>query len=62
MWIYTGKITVNAFSASLYTDTGLSPAEFPGRDEKCFEFMLEYLRQRNVVYMKSSEKRESDNG
>jgi lysine 6-dehydrogenase len=40
----------------LYTVTGLTPAEFLGRNEECFEFMLEYLRKRNVNYLKKTEK------
>ncbi len=54
---YACTAAVNAVLAGLYTETGLSPAEYLGRNEKCFKFMLEYLRDRNVYYLKKTERR-----
>ncbi len=54
---YACTAAVNAIVEGLYTEIGLSPAEFLGRDQKCFDFMLNYLKERNVVY---SKKRQSD--
>jgi lysine 6-dehydrogenase len=53
---YACTAAVNAVITGLYTVTGLTPAEFLGRNEECFEFMLEYLRKRNVNYLKKTEK------
>ncbi len=52
---YACTAAVNAVLQGLYTETGLSPAEYLGRDEVCFDFMLNYLRDRNVIYTKKKE-------
>ena len=52
---YACTAAVNAVLTGLYTETGLSPAEYLGRDEECFEFLLTYLRERNVCYTKRTE-------
>lgn len=52
---YACTAAVNAVLNGLYTETGLSPAEYLGRDEKCFEFILEYQRKRNIIYTKRTE-------
>ena len=33
-----------------YNRTGISPPEFVGAEEKCFLFVLQYLKERGVVY------------
>lgn len=33
-----------------YKQMGISPPEFIGADEKCFNFIFDYLKKRNVVY------------
>lgn len=47
---YACTAAVNAVAGGLYSRTGLSPAEFLGEDHRCFEFMLDYLKERNVIY------------
>ncbi len=52
---YACTAAVNAVVQGLYTETGLSPAEYLGKDERCFDFMLNYLRERNVIYTEKKE-------
>ncbi|MCK5133267.1 MAG: hypothetical protein KAR40_14080 [Candidatus Sabulitectum sp.] len=52
---YACTAAVNAVLNGLYAETGLSPAEYLGRDERCFEFILEYQRNRNIFYTKRTE-------
>lgn len=52
---YACTAAVNAVLQGLYTEAGLSPAEYLGKDERCFDFMLSYLRERNVIYTKKKE-------
>ncbi len=52
---YACTAAVNAVLQGLYTETGLSPAEYLGKDERCFDFMLNYLRERNVIYTEKKE-------
>ncbi len=52
---YSCTAAVNLVAKGLYNETGLNPAEFIGRDEKCFKAMLKYMKDRGVVYKVSSE-------
>lgn len=52
---YACTAAVNAVLSGLYTDTGLSPAEYLGSDEKCFKLMLAYLEERDISYTKRTE-------
>lgn len=47
---YTATAAVNLINNELFTEKGVFPPEFVGKNKKCFEFMLEYLRERNVIY------------
>ncbi len=47
---YACTSAVNLISKGLYKEKGLSPAEFLGKDEKCFRSMLDYMEARGVVY------------
>jgi len=47
---YTATVAVRMIVDGLYTDTGISPAEFIGKKRKCVEFMLKGLEERGVVY------------
>ena len=47
---YTATSAVNLITNELFTEKGVFPPEFVGKNKKCFEFMLEYLRERNVIY------------
>ena len=52
---YACTAAVNAVASGLYARKGLSPAEFLGRNEDCFEYMLDYLKKRGVIYSKKTE-------
>lgn len=52
---YACTAAVNAVLSGLYRQTGLSPAEFLGRDEDCFKFLIDYLKSRGVVYTVTEE-------
>ncbi|MFI5134770.1 MAG: saccharopine dehydrogenase family protein [Chitinophagales bacterium] len=47
---YTCTAAANLVLDGLYSQKGISPPEYLGKDEKCFQFIIEYLRQRNVIY------------
>lgn len=47
---YACTAAVSAVASGLFARTGLSPAEYLGEDDRCFKFMLDYLKDRNVVY------------
>ena len=51
---YACTAAVNAVLSGLYTEKGLSPAEYLGWDEKCFNFMIDYLEERKVFYAKTT--------
>ena len=51
---YACTAAVNAVLSGLYSEKGLSPAEYLGRDEKCFNFMIDYLEERKVLYIKTT--------
>ena len=47
---YTCTAAVNLISKGLFTQKGISPPEIIGKDKKCFDFVMEYLRERNVIW------------
>ncbi|MCD6588104.1 MAG: hypothetical protein J7K88_06100, partial [Candidatus Fermentibacteraceae bacterium] len=51
---YACTAAVNAVLSGLYSEKGLSPAEYLGRDEQCFKFMMGYLEERKVLYIKTT--------
>lgn len=36
-----------------FKDTGINPPEYVGKYDHCFEFILKYLKERNVIYKKT---------
>ena len=50
---YTCTAAVNLIHKGLFCKKGVFPPELIGDDEACFLFILDYLRQRNVVYRKT---------
>jgi len=50
---YTCTAAVNMLAEGLFIQKGVFPPELIGKDEKCFEFILNYLKERNVVYRKT---------
>lgn len=51
---YTCTAAVNLVLEGKYTRKGISPPEYLGEDESNFTFMVEYLRERGVIYKTSS--------
>ena len=51
---YTATAAVNLVLEGLFTEKGIFPPELVGKYEACFNFMIGYLKERNVVYRKSS--------
>ncbi len=50
---YTATVAVRLLRAGLYETPGIIPPEFLGRDDRCFEFLLDGLRSRGIVYRES---------
>ncbi len=47
---YTCTAAVNLIAKNLFTEKGIFPPELIGKDKKCFDFVMEYLRQRGVIW------------
>ncbi len=52
---YAATMAIRMLAAGLYDQTGISPPEFVGRDEKCVTFMLKGLEERGVVFQRRIE-------
>jgi len=50
---YTATAVVNMFLDGLFTEKGVFPPELIGKNEACFNFILNYLKERNVTYSKT---------
>jgi saccharopine dehydrogenase-like NADP-dependent oxidoreductase len=50
---YTATAVANMFLNGLFNERGIIPPEIIGRDEKCFDYITQYLEKRNVIYRKS---------
>jgi saccharopine dehydrogenase-like NADP-dependent oxidoreductase len=50
---YTCTAAVNMLAQKLFTAKGVFPPELVGKDEACFNFMMNYLKERNVHYIKT---------
>ena len=50
---YTCTAALNMLMEKLFTAKGVYPPELIGSDERCVNFMLQYLEQRNVRYRKT---------
>ena len=49
---YTCNAAVNLIAKKLFDKEGVYPPELVGSDKTCFEFVLNYLRERNVIWRK----------
>lgn len=49
---YTCTAALNLLIKNLFTAKGVFPPELVGKDETCFNFILNYLKERNVIYTK----------
>lgn len=52
---YTCTAALNLLVNNLFTAKGVFPPELVGKDETCFDFILNYLKERNVIYIKTEE-------
>lgn len=50
---YTCTAAVNMLAKGMFTEKGVFPPELVGSNEQCFEFILNYLEERGVVYNKT---------
>ncbi len=50
---YTATAAANMVLENLFTEKGIFPPELIGHDEKCFSFIMNYLKERNVIYNKT---------
>jgi lysine 6-dehydrogenase len=50
---YTCAAAANLIAKKMFAEKGVFPPELVGKDKKCFEFVLEYLRQRKVNWTSS---------
>ncbi len=47
---FTCTAAVNLVASSGYREKGVSPPEYLGRDSRNFNFIINYLKERNVIY------------
>ena len=52
---YTATAAANLFLEGLFSEKGVFPPELVGKHEVCFNFFMEYLKERNIHYVKSSQ-------
>ena len=50
---YTATAVANLFLEGLFTEKGIFPPELIGKHKACFEYVLNYLKERNVNYVKT---------
>ncbi len=50
---YTCTAAVNLIAQNLFTGKGVFPPELIGNNKPCFDFVLHYLRERNVNWLKT---------
>ncbi len=51
---YTATAAVNLFLEGLFTDKGVFPPELVGKHKVCFDYFINYLKERNIHYVKSA--------
>ena len=51
---YTATAAANMFLNGLFSEKGVFPPELVGKHLNCFDYILNYLRERNIHYVKSS--------
>ena len=51
---YTATAAANLFLEGLFSEKGVFPPELVGKHKACFDYFLNYLKERNIHYVKSS--------
>jgi lysine 6-dehydrogenase len=49
---YTATAAANMILDGLFTEKGVFPPELVGQHPTCFDYILNYLAERGVIYMK----------
>ena len=49
---YTCTAAVNLIAQDLFSEKGVFPPELVGKHNKCFDFILDYLKERKVNWIK----------
>ncbi len=49
---YTATAAVNMYLEGLFIEKGVFPPELIGKHKECFDYILNYLKDRNVIYQK----------
>ena len=49
---YTCTASVNLLAKNMFTEKGVFPPELVGKHKNCFDYVIEYLKQRNVTWKK----------
>lgn len=52
---YTATAAANMFLEGLFDEKGVFPPELVGKYEQCFNYFINYLKERNIHYVKSSQ-------
>ncbi len=52
---YTATAALNMLANNLFTAEGVFPPELVGSNEACFNFILGYLKERNINYIKTEQ-------
>ncbi|MDO8368267.1 MAG: saccharopine dehydrogenase C-terminal domain-containing protein [Saprospiraceae bacterium] len=47
---FTCTAAVNLIAKKMFVEKGVFPPEFVGKDKACFDFVLDYLKQRGVIW------------
>ncbi len=50
---YTATAAVNLIANGLFKKPGVFPPELIGSNKECFEYIINYLKERNIVYKKT---------
>jgi lysine 6-dehydrogenase len=50
---YTAAAALNMLAENIFTGKGVFPPELVGNDENCFVFIMNYLKERNIHYIKT---------
>ncbi len=50
---YTCTAAVNLIGKGLFMEKGVFPPELVGKHQTCFDFVMEYLKERNVIWEKT---------
>jgi len=49
---YTCTAVVNLLTQSLFNEKGVFPPELVGKHKNCFDFIIEYLKERKINWVK----------